>query len=515
LKVSLAAIRDVINNSYDENIGGKLLFSLESILLINSKMCRAATTQTQNGTYYLPAIFKELIPLNSIQSKIKVFSKAFNEININSNKLSISTQSAINLNNISNNSIDYIFTDPPYGGKVQYGELNFIWESWLNFDTKWHDEEIIVNEFRGISKLDWTNMMRDSMTECFRVLKPGRWISLCYHDTSEGTWAIIQDIMSEAGFKSDSSESALFIDTGQKSYNQIVADKVNKRDLVINFRKPLPGEINSELIITGDEDTHNFNEKVTTIIREYLLAHPGATKDRIFDQLVSRMVRMGQMEEHDFETFLTCIAETTNEIGDQSSKHWYLKETQLEIIDKAESEKEEDAAKKIGNFIANQLRNNPEMGGVHYSDIFECYIYSVKNKPRRYIVEWLPDYFYKTNEGTYRLPLNEEEELIKKEGRVKGTNRHIKRYIAFLEQEVSIREKDRPSDATLAEWIRHCRRSGMYEQGKLLYERGGITFDNLTDEQQVDVEENYQACIRALDRIGSSSEKKRGRKSKK
>ena len=38
-----------------------------------------------------------------------------------------------------------IFTDPPYADKVQYGELNFVWEAWLGFDTRWHDEEIIVN----------------------------------------------------------------------------------------------------------------------------------------------------------------------------------------------------------------------------------------------------------------------------------------------------------------------------------------------------------------------------------
>ena len=31
--------------------------------------------------------------------------------------------------------IDYIFTDPPYADTVQYGELNFVWEAWLGFDT--------------------------------------------------------------------------------------------------------------------------------------------------------------------------------------------------------------------------------------------------------------------------------------------------------------------------------------------------------------------------------------------
>jgi hypothetical protein len=66
--------------------------------------------------------------------------------------------------------------------------------------------------------------MRKAMAECYRVLKPGRWLSLCYHDTSPGTWALIQDIMAEVGFLADKSDSALFIDTAQKTYNQLTAD---------------------------------------------------------------------------------------------------------------------------------------------------------------------------------------------------------------------------------------------------------------------------------------------------
>ena len=57
-------------------------------------------------------------------------------------------KSSTNLAAIPSNSVDYIFTDPPYAEKVQYGELNFVWEAWLDFDTSWHDEEIIVNEVR-------------------------------------------------------------------------------------------------------------------------------------------------------------------------------------------------------------------------------------------------------------------------------------------------------------------------------------------------------------------------------
>jgi hypothetical protein len=50
---------------------------------------------------------------------------------------------------------------------------------------------------RAIATADWETRMKEAMAECLRVLKPGRCLSLCYHDTSEGTWALVQDIMAE------------------------------------------------------------------------------------------------------------------------------------------------------------------------------------------------------------------------------------------------------------------------------------------------------------------------------
>jgi hypothetical protein len=148
---------------------------------------------------------------------------------------------------------------------------------------------------------------------------------------------------------------------------------------------------------------------------------------------------------------------------------------------------------------------------VHYSDLFEHYVYAVLDKPRRPLAEWLLDYFYKTDEGTYRLPQSEEEERLKADARSKGTNRRVKRYLSYLEQVVAVPEKERPSDATLAEWIRQCKRSGLYEQGKLLYEKGGLSLDHLPEETAANVEEDYQVCARMLSR----GAKKPGRKARK
>ena len=91
--------------------------------------------------------------------------------------------------------------------------------------------------------------------------------------------------------------------------------------------------------------------------------------------------------------------------------------------------------------------------------------------------------------------------------------RRVNRYIAQLEQGVIISDRDRPNDATLAEWVRHCKRAGFYDQGKFLYEKGGLNTDNLPEEAMVNVEEDYQVCVRMIARgAGGESPKKRKRK---
>jgi hypothetical protein len=164
------------------------------------------------------------------------------------------------------------------------------------------------------------------------------------------------------------------------------------------------------------------------------------------------------------------------------------------------SAKEDAAASSVGSFISGWLKKHPGHEGVHYSDIFEHYVYTVTDKPRRQLQDWLSDYFYITPEGTYRLPADEEEKRVKEQGRASGTNRRIKRYISYLRQGLVMPENERPSNATMIEWIRHCKQSGLYDQGVFLYERGGLNIDALPEEVMVRVEEDYQVCKRILEK---------------
>jgi len=61
------------------------------------------------------------------------------------NTFKISTQPATDLSTIPSNSIDYCFTDPPYGGSVQYLDLSTIWNAWLQFDVDYANEIELTN----------------------------------------------------------------------------------------------------------------------------------------------------------------------------------------------------------------------------------------------------------------------------------------------------------------------------------------------------------------------------------
>ena len=486
--VLAALIENIRSLKCSDEVRLILEIAFSGIVWITSRQCRASSSQVLDATYYVPHESKELNAWSSFGTKVKLARKVKQLQRFRSTAVVISTQSATDLPTFADNSVDYIFTDPPYGHKYQYGQLNLLWEAWLGLKRDWYDQEMVVAKHRDLGWYDWSSILEKACREMYRVLKPGRWLTLCYHDTAEGTWQLVQDIFARCGFASELSENVQAIDALQKTYNQQTGSTVNKRDLVVNFRKPHPSEILTQLILFGNEDPATFAEKARAILREALETHPGSPADRLYDELVSRMVRKGEFERHNFDELLRSVAEG---VGGR----WYLLET-ADQVDEAESAKEAAAAARLEAFMHFYLDERPEELGVHYSDLFEQYL-PVQDKPRRLLADWLPEYFFKTTEGTWRPPANEEERAQKEALRTSGTLRRIKRFARALLESVPPHERDHPANvATAADWIRQCRRAGLYEFGRALYEKGGFSFEELGNEGQLEVEEDYQICVR-------------------
>jgi len=186
---------------------------------------------TVSGTLYIPSLNVENCVFKLLKSKIGDFNKTFYKRDISS-----ITQvcSASDLKQISNSTIDYIFTDPPFGANIMYSELNFIWEAWLKVKTN-NKTEAIENRVQGKSLLDYQNIMTQCFHEYFRVLKPGKWMTVEFSNTGAAVWNGIQTGLQRAGFVI---ANVAGLDKKQGSFKAVTTPTAVKQDLVISCYKP-------------------------------------------------------------------------------------------------------------------------------------------------------------------------------------------------------------------------------------------------------------------------------------
>lgn len=79
-------------------------------------------------------------------------------------------------------SVDYIFTDPPYGGAVQYFELSTLWAAWLRLKLDYEDE-ITINANQNKDFTTYDKMLRDAFKQMYIVLKPEKYMTVTFHNT--------------------------------------------------------------------------------------------------------------------------------------------------------------------------------------------------------------------------------------------------------------------------------------------------------------------------------------------
>lgn len=185
---------------------------------------------TTSGTYYICSTPQENNVFNSLKAKLRDIKKAFKLI---STEQLVSTGSATN-NTIKSDSIDYIFTDPPFGSNLMYSELNLIMETWLNVITN-SNKEAISNKFQSKNLFSYQELMYASFKEYFRILKPGKWMTVEFSNTSASVWNSIQTSLQNAGFVI---ANVTDLDKKQVSFKAITTATAVKQDLAISCYKP-------------------------------------------------------------------------------------------------------------------------------------------------------------------------------------------------------------------------------------------------------------------------------------
>lgn len=142
--------------------------------------------------------------------------------------------SATSLHYLPDASIDLIFTDPPFGANINYSEINMLWESWLGEFTD-PTNEVIINKFQGKGVLEYQDLMIASLSECYRVLRPGHWMLLMFMNSSKRVFQALTNAINTSGFIVKQID---IFDKQHATFKQLVSDNTPGADLVFHCLKP-------------------------------------------------------------------------------------------------------------------------------------------------------------------------------------------------------------------------------------------------------------------------------------
>ena len=203
-----------------------------------------------SGTLYLPSLNAEGNVFRMLRGKLDDFCKVFSAISTFKHCIG-NNASSTDLQNIPGNSIDYIFTDPPFGDNLNYSELSFIWESWLKVKTSVR-AEAIVNDVQGKGIVEYQSLMTACFSEFYRILKPNRWMTVEFHNSKNAVWNAIQESLLRSGFIIADVRT---LDKQQGSFKQVNNASAVKQDLVISAYKPKGSFYKAFIEKAGTEET--------------------------------------------------------------------------------------------------------------------------------------------------------------------------------------------------------------------------------------------------------------------
>lgn len=302
-RAQLAFLRHLILKIKPENIRDSLLLSFSSsVNKFNRTFHRSKSLGGGSSgafIYYRHRIAPKPPDLNLIkiyETKYKKMIAAKREMAVAINSETIENAQiyqgdATCLDQIQDESIDYIYTDPPYGSKIAYLDLSVMWNAWLDFevDEATFQKEAIEGGSRHKSGADYSLLLAKSIEECYRVLKFGRWMSFVFAHKAPKYWHLIVDTAEKIGFEY---AGVVKQSNGQASFKKRQNPfSVLSGQLIINFKKvKSPQTIQKAKL--GAEVYDLILETIEAVIAE----NDGASLEQINDRLIITGLELGFLD---------------------------------------------------------------------------------------------------------------------------------------------------------------------------------------------------------------------------
>ena len=238
-------------------------------------------TSAQPGVLYVSGLPVEKNIFEGLHRKLATIGRAFEVIHGRTATVEVFEGSSCRVA-LPDASIDYAFTDPPFGGNIPYAEVNFINEAWLGRFTDRADE-VIISDSQRKTPVEYGDMLTQALTEVNRILKPEGKATLVFHSASSEVWNALQSAYTCAGF---GVECAGVLNKTQGSFKQVTTDGAVKGDPVLLLSKAECREANSgigawdvarrlwkESVNEVDSEERTAQRLYTRLINYFLMNH--------------------------------------------------------------------------------------------------------------------------------------------------------------------------------------------------------------------------------------------------
>jgi hypothetical protein len=199
--------------------------------------------------------------------------------------------SATDLSFLPKESVDYIYTDPPYGKKIPYLDLSAMWNAWLDLKVTEDDyaKEAIEGGEHDKTKEDYNKLIAKSIQEMYRVLKFDRWLSFVFAHKDPEFWHLIIETCEKCGFEY---AGAVPQKNGQTSFKKRQHPfTVLSGQLIINFKKT-----RSPKTVLKANLGMDISEIVTQTIEGIIAKLDGASLEQINDELIIKGLELGFLD---------------------------------------------------------------------------------------------------------------------------------------------------------------------------------------------------------------------------
>lgn len=286
--LALSLIFNEINKIKDQTIKDLLRLTFSNTLIHVSKLKAENVRPLAVNNYWVPNDWIEENVWFRFEERFNRILKAKRISNQRISKkqfknLKIYTRSSTDLPMLKDNSVDYCFTDPPYGDSIQYSELSMVWNAWLK-EIFNNDKEVIINRTQEKDDQSYKELLTEVFSETYRVLKPSSYMTVCFHNKDFKTWSAILQACKDAGF--------LYINMVpqkpiSKSFTQLWAENSPKTDLLMNFIKPQK-ELREAQTVSPQID--NINQLVKEAVDELKVEEEKVRLSKVYDYILSKMV---------------------------------------------------------------------------------------------------------------------------------------------------------------------------------------------------------------------------------